>query len=786
MEKTITLTSLNNIELSISKSDGPKKIQISDSLYSINVVGDAVDNSIVDQLIEFNSGNYLYEIQPKSFINCKQLSSVILKPSTRNIGNEAFKNCENLEQINLDIGYFDYIGDNAFENVGIDNLNITLINSMNGNSYFGNKIFSNCKKLKTATVKTNYIPANMFDGSDKLTHLNLYLSSYNLDKTTYVDENALSNINSLEHINLVGEFDTVPLMQNNTKLKEVKLSAVNNEGYKIPSYCFANTPKLTTLSVDDSVIDINQLEKNALTDSSITTLYLNGITYDQLISNKNVENPSTFDKCFKVAKNYGSYQNRDENEPGPILTRMLENENDKDENGNKIYYYGKIYNDVSAVVEYALKNKLPCMIFNSLNTQCNTAPFYKKRDMDVDSRHMFSTKLFYDWLEQQKALVCMCGCNDSIQNKNLHMKYPSIVTDYYNYTYDKYEIKNNQIKKTTKYTYCGPFVDSRYISHPGVIWRASHYSGEGYDEGIYDGSSNLIIYDNNRKIKRIYKFGNSNLESATQLTYDLTTGKFGKKTTNQYRVKQFSTTKMYSTPAKYSYIWPYRWSLLIINPTENIDLTPTKYKDHPYMKYKNVDKNYCNIFGNVIDSNVGNTWNERYGDVEIVDITNCNIRFLNVWFTSMNKLPTYTLMVGDKTYDEYFSNIPEHIPEKIDGQTYYKLNPEWLENKHLYNKRKEFNTSKYSNKYDCTSNYGLKTTLTNLTHIVDECISNHTRNPKFNDPTYVKKDINLDFIETKKTPFDCWGIDHDCQIYTADNKKCKWDSRQKKLILLTK
>ena len=53
------LSSLTNFTHQYKAGDGNKRIKISNSLASINVVGSNENNKIKDQLVEFNSGEYL-------------------------------------------------------------------------------------------------------------------------------------------------------------------------------------------------------------------------------------------------------------------------------------------------------------------------------------------------------------------------------------------------------------------------------------------------------------------------------------------------------------------------------------------------------------------------------------------------------------------------------------------------------------------------------------------------------------------------------------------------------
>lgn len=165
-----------------------KKIQISNTLRSIDAVnGDSNDLKNIIRSIERLSPD-IETIDVESFANCPQLTSIHIPTTLKDIGDGAFKNCEELTTFtsNKNNGIF-YIppttGNNIFENCGFKDVKINVDSSVITDSpEIGDYLFKNNKNLESVTEDVIQLGNYMFDGCNNLTSISF---SANADTNYY-------------------------------------------------------------------------------------------------------------------------------------------------------------------------------------------------------------------------------------------------------------------------------------------------------------------------------------------------------------------------------------------------------------------------------------------------------------------------------------------------------------------------------------------------------------------------------------------------------------------------
>lgn len=101
-------------------------------------------------LAEVTLSNQLTEIPGSAFQNCAALTSIAIPNSVKTIGKYAFANCKKLETINFGTGLTS-IGDNAFEYCE----KLTSMTIPDGVEELGHNLFKGCSTLKTVVLPTS-------------------------------------------------------------------------------------------------------------------------------------------------------------------------------------------------------------------------------------------------------------------------------------------------------------------------------------------------------------------------------------------------------------------------------------------------------------------------------------------------------------------------------------------------------------------------------------------------------------------------------------------------------
>lgn len=103
-------------------------------------------------------GNDVYEIEDSAFKNCGNLSSFKLNRNIRKLGSQSFSGCSGIVDIDLSGNIFDEIGESVFSGLGIK----TLKTQLASRSFGAFDIFSNCIRLSSADIRSNFIPSGCF------------------------------------------------------------------------------------------------------------------------------------------------------------------------------------------------------------------------------------------------------------------------------------------------------------------------------------------------------------------------------------------------------------------------------------------------------------------------------------------------------------------------------------------------------------------------------------------------------------------------------------------------
>ena len=111
-----------------------------------------------------------------AFARCMNLSKITLPATIKYIEGEAFNGCKRLTTVDFEDGFSCNIGQDMFRNC--DNLEV--IEIPNGVEYIGSNSFANCKKLSEITIPNTVtnIYNNAFSGCDSLKIIKGYIGSY--------------------------------------------------------------------------------------------------------------------------------------------------------------------------------------------------------------------------------------------------------------------------------------------------------------------------------------------------------------------------------------------------------------------------------------------------------------------------------------------------------------------------------------------------------------------------------------------------------------------------------
>ncbi len=738
-----TLTELQNVKHTYEAGQ-KKKVKISNSLNGINVVGTGA-NSIKDQLIEFNTGEYLRTIEDGSFKGCNKLSKVVLQANTVNIGENAFKDCQQLKDINIETVAFERIGNNAFENIGIDTLNMQLYKSPFGK--FGKNIFKSCQQLKAVSLTANYVPEAMFEGCNNLTSIEITLSSGS-SNTNQIDINALYGIPSLQRVAIRGSIDTLPCLSGLQNLCNVTLELDSQP--KVPDFMFADTPKLKSVDFSNCITNLKQFSSNALNGSSLTSIVLKSVTKQDLNNSMKSDNSAAI-----------------------VSMKTMQHKIVKKENTGNKYQYGKIYDDVDGVLSYAIEHKVPVIIINAwwydLCIQRNQKNRY----------FILQTDMFYKWLACQKCLIVFSGQNIQI-------------ADIYNYFQgDEWE--------TTMWTpyFAGGDTFGRY---GGNVWSCG-YGDNNIIRMQYDGTTQIQLYRNgvipNRQFVRefntidmptkVYKFYNTNIAlKAKELAYDilnktaviLDPHKLNRNSNNAKPLKRLYTASQYRGERDdvwNTIEWPY-WNYVhgcLFVPYSVVDSTNNNYSKKADCTY--TQAKYPQAFQVVQSSNLdkpaqivqkAHNWNKLsknkdvFKDVDVVKVENSQF----FWFQFDDSTGK------DGSFNRYYIPVANGIPINEDKIDNYSDN--------IKTAYAEYLKTDYANASGA-SDAGLKNHLKSLELQINTWLSAYQLDENLKPDGYVPNNMDYSYITTKPVPANCWNINHDCTFMTKGNVSVKWTQASK-------
>ena len=361
--------------------------------------------------------------------------------------------------------------------------------------------------------------------------------------------------------------------------------------------------------------------------------------------------------------------------------------------------------------------------------------------------------MFYDFLSQQKCLICCTGYKL------------------------KHDLKVFDACSDGAFYESNPDMASMLAGHKGtVVWAPQYLYSTGFPDGYgqskVDGAMSIsgdISLTNNNNISSVIKFwkGNNNFYVQDR-EYDLFTEQTNFEVDiNRKRLKFGNTGKAIypylsyiSTPGllpaqSVSSTFRYKTIVMLIVPTSNIYMQTTKYSEHEYMsKSKKTEKNK---------------------NVMITDVINANV------YTGVLETGIYGPGTIYLKYSGTYLDGPDSLREMLANWKYAK-----------YIKEQNLRDSTYSCHFDCET----KTRIMILDDQLRELLKDYQRNPQFNAPgwvedsTYCPKDQNgnrlplmLEYYPstTKDEEFTFFGIGHDCTIIDSAGKKLKWSNIVKKL-----
>ena len=186
----------------------------------------------------------LEKIPAKYFVNCHMLSNFSIPEACFAIGDEAFKGCNKLENINLK--KIKYFGKEAF--YGCENLtNIEL--PFVGKSIFEPMtlyyLFGSSCNLKDVTIKDGQIVAKCFEGQEKIKKLSLPEGITEIGESTFRGMSNLSELTGIDSVIKINDF----AFENCAKLPSISLNKVKFIGKN----CFNGCSKFKQISLNSSL-----------------------------------------------------------------------------------------------------------------------------------------------------------------------------------------------------------------------------------------------------------------------------------------------------------------------------------------------------------------------------------------------------------------------------------------------------------------------------------------------------------------------------------------------------
>lgn len=157
-----------------------------------------------------------------AFYQCSGLTEVTIPSSVKTIGASAFRQCYNIENVGINSGVTS-IGEYAFEQC-LELKSVTIPSSVTST---GNYAFQNCSKIQSATIEKGEIGNYAFDGCSSMTSVTL------AEGVTFIGASAFNNCVGLTEIYLPKTVTTVGsyAFDGCTKLTAINVGAENEYLY---------------------------------------------------------------------------------------------------------------------------------------------------------------------------------------------------------------------------------------------------------------------------------------------------------------------------------------------------------------------------------------------------------------------------------------------------------------------------------------------------------------------------------------------------------------------------
>ena len=256
---SVTITDFNdgNNKLPDYIFAGCKNLDIANNVSFIEDITEIGEGSLMNCLSLITFNNNILSIDKYGFKDCVNLESINLEDCT-NIGDYAFKNCKSLETVSL--GSIDSMDNKSvFE----DCINLKNVNDIYENiNEIGDKYFKNCKSLSSFNFSNiEQIGKQSFYGCESygLDENNQNQTNITLDlsNVTEIGDYAFANCSSITRIDFN---DSVSLgegvFMNCTSLKEVELpNSIDNFTNRL----FDNCSSLESITFESEITDIINL-----------------------------------------------------------------------------------------------------------------------------------------------------------------------------------------------------------------------------------------------------------------------------------------------------------------------------------------------------------------------------------------------------------------------------------------------------------------------------------------------------------------------------------------------
>lgn len=232
--------------------------------------------------------NNISAIDDCAFQNCSSLTDVTIGQSVKFIGLSAFQGATSLSSVdrftdNDPSHTFDMIGNYAFENTGLQHIKLAL-RSAAIDTFWGDNCFANCINLTEVNIlSANYLSKNMF-----LNCNNLKKITFNINKMAYTYPNVFENCSQLTYVELPSNllFISENMFKNCSSLSALTFNdySERNSSIKlIQKNAFYGCNNLQKIEIPASINRLDQIEDAALSNTSCRSIYLHGLTHDNLI-----------------------------------------------------------------------------------------------------------------------------------------------------------------------------------------------------------------------------------------------------------------------------------------------------------------------------------------------------------------------------------------------------------------------------------------------------------------------------------------------------------------------